>query len=194
MTITPLKTTKNQLNNYESNTKMNTDIQTLIVSHMGLADRIAVSKYRKTPCVNVDEMKSAAYYGLVDAANRYDSQRCDSFEAYACIRISGAICDYLRELSWGSRNNRRTVESYTIEELFNEEEVSDEFFDNVTNSLPYNYKKVLRLRYIEGWQLQDISDEFGVTRGRISQLLKKARNLVRYFWLGKESELWSEVA
>ncbi len=173
---------------------MNTKVQELIVNNMELADRIAFSRTRKAPSINVDELKSAAYFGLVEAANRYDLERCDSFEAFAYIRINGAISDYFRELSWGSRNNRKTVQSYTIEELFDQQEVSDEFFENITHQLPYNCKKVLRLRYIEGWKLKEISDELGLGQARVSQLLTQARNLVKHFWLGRESELWAEVA
>lgn len=174
---------------------MTTNIDELIVNHMDLADRIACNKSRKISCINRDELKAAAYMGLVEAANRYDSLLCDSFEAFAYIRINGAISDYLRELTWGSRKNRKTVEKYTIEELFDIDcSVDEEFFENVTCQLPHNFKRVLRLRYIEGWKLKEIADEFGVGQPRISQLISKAKNLVRHFWLGKESELWAEVA
>jgi len=77
----------------------------LILNHMFLAQKIAKSKKKKISCVSYEELESAAYLGLVEAANLYDSKENDCFAAYAVFRIIGAVQDYLRELSWGSRAN-----------------------------------------------------------------------------------------
>jgi len=77
----------------------------LIYEHMKLAERIALHKSRSVPrSVQPDELISAAYLGLVDAANKFNG--ClESFKAYAIIKINGAIIDYLREASWGARDH-----------------------------------------------------------------------------------------
>ena len=78
---------------------------TLILDYLPLANKLAWKKWRLTPpSVDIDELKSAAYFGLVDSAEKYNVNRGVSFAVYASIRIHGAICDYLRELSWGPRS------------------------------------------------------------------------------------------
>ena len=71
----------------------------LIVNHMNWADKIAVNRTKRLPrCVTLDDIKSAAYLGLVDAATRWKRHYGVPFTAYAATRISGSITDYLREL------------------------------------------------------------------------------------------------
>ena len=76
--------------------------QALVVKFLHLADFFAWEKARQTPiCVTIDELKSAAYMGLVQAAASATS--ADSFYPHA--RIKGEILDYLRTLSWGKRGS-----------------------------------------------------------------------------------------
>lgn len=77
----------------------------LVLENISLAEKIAKSRKRKLSQVSYDELKSAAYLGLVEAAHHYNPQQNDCFPAFAIWRIIGAIRDYLREISWGSRNN-----------------------------------------------------------------------------------------
>jgi len=77
----------------------------LIYKHMELAKRIALHKSKSVPrSVQPDDLISAAFLGLVCAANRFNGCR-DSFKSYAIIKIQGAIIDYLRETSWGARGH-----------------------------------------------------------------------------------------
>lgn len=75
----------------------------LILKHMHLADKIAQGKKRKLFTVSYDELQSAAYFGLVEAACKFDDKKA-SFSTFATYRIIGSIQDYLRSLNWGSRN------------------------------------------------------------------------------------------
>jgi RNA polymerase sigma factor for flagellar operon FliA len=76
----------------------------LIMNHLDLAEKIAMKRNSMVPrSVGSDELVSAAYMGLVEAANRFNGNQA-SFKAYAIIKINGAIIDYLREASWGARN------------------------------------------------------------------------------------------
>lgn len=51
------------------------------------------------PAENLDEMISAGYLGLVEAAGRYDSKSLSDFKSYAFLRIRGAIIDSIRASS-----------------------------------------------------------------------------------------------
>lgn len=82
---------------------------TLIENNLLLARKIAAYQYKKTPkCVSFDELESAAYYGLVDAANRYNG--ITSFDNYASRRIFGEIKDYLRSLQFFANSVRISLE------------------------------------------------------------------------------------
>lgn len=79
-------------------------INQLILDNMIFAESVAKSQIKKTFSVQFDELKSAAYMGLVDAAHKYDGRI--PFQAYAYIRIIGEINDYLRSLCFFGRNCR----------------------------------------------------------------------------------------
>lgn len=49
------------------------------------------------PTSIIEELTSAGYLGLVEAAERFDVNNNSSFKAWAYIRIKGAIIDCLRE-------------------------------------------------------------------------------------------------
>lgn len=77
----------------------------LIIENMFFAEMLAAKIKKKIKNFSYEELKSAAYLGLVESANKYDSLKNSSFRAFAYSRINGAIKDYLREMSWGSRRN-----------------------------------------------------------------------------------------
>ena len=69
----------------------------LVTEHVGMARRIALRVARRLPeGITQDDMISAAYLGLTQAADRYDAKRGESFVAFAEKRIRGAVYDELR--------------------------------------------------------------------------------------------------
>ena len=126
------------------------DRHALILSNISLAEKIAQSRKKKLYHVSFDELKAAAYLGLVQAANSYNSKENDCFPAYAVWRIIGAVRDYLRELSWGTRS--KPIKMIFCEELIisykeeNEEE-NEDLFDNLIQHLPTVNKTVLKLTH-----------------------------------------------
>lgn len=65
----------------------------LMIHRMGLPER------------EFDELRSAAYLGLIDAADRFDGEQDSSFRTYAFYRIRGAIIDNIRRMT-GARGRR----------------------------------------------------------------------------------------
>jgi len=164
----------------------------LIEKHLSLADQIATSKKKNLPrSVHLDELKSAAYLGLVDAAHKYNAERCDTFECYACIRIKGAINDYLRELSWGSRKNPCVYASLEYDPPA-PVTPSGDLFAKVGQGLNEQRRMVLRSYYQDDKTQEEIGSEMGVTKSRVCQILTEACDQIRATW-GRE-ELWGEVA
>ena len=62
---------------------------------------------RLPPHVSFDDLVQAGMLGLIDAVDKFDSQKNVQFLSYARYRIRGAILDNLRQLDWGPRNLRQ---------------------------------------------------------------------------------------
>lgn len=59
--------------------------------------------------VTWEELVSAGYLGLIEAVDRYDEERTNSFSAFARPRIRGAMLDSLRELDVLPRSTRERI-------------------------------------------------------------------------------------
>ena len=55
------------------------------------------------------DLVQCGIFGLIDAIERFDPQRCPRFESYAAQRIRGAIFDELRAQDWVPRSVRGRV-------------------------------------------------------------------------------------
>lgn len=176
--------------------KLSIEQQNLVVSHLPLAQKIARLSQKKYTFLNFDELESAAYLGLSEAALKYNPDLGASFETFASCRIFGAIKDYMRELSWGSRNNPVKTESFEFQEdsVYNEIEDRSDVFDKIIEPLSSINKKILQLYYVEEVKMKDIADGMGVHESRISQILSASRNNLFQYWEQTKSELWAEVA
>ncbi|HVG19658.1 MAG TPA: FliA/WhiG family RNA polymerase sigma factor [Blastocatellia bacterium] len=78
--------------------------ETLVTEYLPLVNSVM---HRLSPrlasSVEADDIRSAGVIGLVDAAQRYDSNREIQFRTYAEFRVRGAMLDYLRSLTWAPR-------------------------------------------------------------------------------------------
>jgi RNA polymerase sigma factor for flagellar operon FliA len=69
----------------------------LIVAHTSMARRIALKMARRCPnWIDREDLVSAGFLGLTEAASRYDETRTEPFPSFAEHRIRGAILDELR--------------------------------------------------------------------------------------------------
>ena len=68
---------------------------------------VAYSLAKTLPAsIEVDDLISMGFMGLMDAADKYDPNRDTSFETYAEYRIRGTILDELRKQDWVPRSAR----------------------------------------------------------------------------------------
>ncbi|GAA3225837.1 FliA/WhiG family RNA polymerase sigma factor [Pseudonocardia petroleophila] len=56
--------------------------------------------------VDLADLVQSGVFGLIDAVERFDPERCPRFESYAAQRIRGAILDELRAQDWVPRTIR----------------------------------------------------------------------------------------
>ncbi len=80
----------------------------MVLDHLHLVKATASSIRKSLPVhADYDDLVQAGIVGLIDAANKYDAEKQNSFPTYAKHRIRGAILDNLRKLDWASRDMRR---------------------------------------------------------------------------------------
>lgn len=143
--------------------------------YMPLADGIACRRARSLPPnVTLEEIRSAAYYALVDAARRFDPGRGVSFPTYARIRISGEITDLLS-------SSRPSVDDLNDvpDRCSNSDSDTSDFFDFVSLELGEEDGKMLRMYYVDGRSLKEVGLSRGVGEARASQIMKDCRSRLR---------------
>ena len=153
-----------------------------VVDYLPLARKMAWLKYKKTPKhITYDELKSAAYMGLVLEGKKYN-HTMGSFSNYASIKISGEIKDYLKSYSISGRY--KNVKLSREESLDNTAEKVDSAVDNadeldyilsVSTGLECDVLKMLMI----GEKSVDVGLKLDLSGGRISQILKGIKENVR---------------
>jgi RNA polymerase sigma factor for flagellar operon FliA len=82
----------------------------LIEMYLPLIRTVACALASRLPsCVDADDLTGVGVMGLIDAVEKYDHAKCDSFKNYARIRIKGAMLDELRSLDWVQRSVRQVA-------------------------------------------------------------------------------------
>jgi RNA polymerase sigma factor FliA len=85
----------------------------LIELYLPLVKKVVTALARHLPPqVDIDDLHSVGTIGLIAAVRRYDSNQEKTFEAYAVMRIRGAILDELRRLDSLPRTARAKARSF----------------------------------------------------------------------------------
>lgn len=178
----------------------------LVIKYMPLADRLAMNRKRKVArSVDLDELKSAAYVGLIDAANKFDTSKAsqntkDPFASYAARRIVGQMMDYLRSCNWIG-NRKKTIPVFSLDTgerpSDNEEGVvkkswlvsnfpqpaeklnKDELFERVVRGLPHKVKEVFRLYYIHDKTMKEVGEAIEISESRVSQMISQHKKYLK---------------
>lgn len=161
----------------------------LIISNLPLAEKLA--KYKKkdlTGRVNLDDLQSAAYFGLVDAASRFDQSRGD-FTKYASVRIMGEMNDCVRK-ELGLRSPVRCVSLNQFGDVFlADTDTFEDFVDTLTFGLSSREQDLFRMYYLERLTQKQIAERLGVHETIVCKSLKECRGKVCRIWQGREQEL-----
>ena len=86
----------------------------LINENILYAKRLARRFYRRRSHTQaeLDDVVSAAYLGLCEAASRFDNAKAGKFQTYSYLRIVGSMYDYLTTNGGFSRANYKILEGY----------------------------------------------------------------------------------
>ena len=145
-----------------------------------------------TPLADDDDLASAAVLGLIDAVDRFEPGRGVPFEAYASLRIRGAIIDELRRTGERSRSNGDDqprilsldglVEEEWMAFLATDDGVVARFdaddlrrrVEGALGSLPPRQREVLARYYAESMTLREAGARMGISEARACQLHGRA--------------------
>ena len=173
---------------------------TLIERHMPLARALARRVHLVDhPLADADDIQSAALLGLIDAVDRFQPGRGVPFEAYASLRIRGAIVDELRrvdERGRGAASHDRPralsldglVEDEWQAVLAVEDDEVDERFEladlrsrvqQALATLPPRQREVLARYSAESLTLREAGQRMGISEARACQLHGRAIHNLR---------------
>lgn len=146
----------------------------MVLDHMNLASKMARNKsISSPPSVSFEELESAAYMGLVDAASKFDPSKGFAFSSYAMFRIEGEMKDYMRKSLIGGHVR-----------LINEGEDFSDNKDSEKEDLDFSClsskeAKILRLYYFDNKAMKEIGFIEGIGESRVSQILKLCRKKLK---------------
>ena len=84
------------------------EFQSIVLQQLPQVKYIARRIHEHLPQhVPFEDLVNAGIVGLIDALNKFDSEKNVKFASYAKFRIRGAILDSLREMDWSPRDLRR---------------------------------------------------------------------------------------
>jgi RNA polymerase sigma factor (sigma-70 family) len=151
--------------------------ETLVLQYMPLAKKLAAQRKKGLPkFVDLEDLISAAYLGLCEAASRFDTSKNVSFSTFAYFRINGAIYDYLRGQGWGA-GNRCDVDVDTQPGF--EETNHNEMLEIVSQGLGDQAQSVLRYYFVDQFSMKEVGEKIGVSESRVSQIVKGCKDHIR---------------
>ncbi len=111
----------------------------LIEAHISYAHAVAAELLARFPShIDRQDVRAAAEYGLVQAANAYDPSKGVAFTTFAYYRIRGAVFDLLRESVKASRFEQAANE-YMLDYTAGASAPSDVEIKNVASGIVASY-------------------------------------------------------
>lgn len=148
--------------------------QQLVLDHIPMALKMARRRsFSAPPNISLDDLRSAAYMGLVDAASRFDPSRGFAFATYARLRIDGEMTDHMRSSLFGSET-RPLMDG---EDFPAPPEPELPLVD--LSCLDVRESRIVRLHYFDNRTLKEIGVSEGVGESRISQILGECRKKLK---------------
>ena len=173
----------------------------LIERYSDLAVGIArCMRIPSTSLADRDDAASAAMIGLIGAVDRFDPRRGVPFEAYAALRIRGAVVDELRRVDERGRADRRPEGAElavslddlmdkgahvgpVVDDGFSERYEQEDLKTRVQDALgrlPARQREVIARYYGDALTLRETGAKMGVSEARACQLHGRAiQNLKR---------------
>lgn len=147
------------------------DINNLITEHMGYAEALACQIKRKLPkYIDIDDLISQAYVGLVESANSY-KESCGSFRTWVFKRVRGSILDFLRK----QKNNIDIDDNYFESKTDNMFEI----FDFLENRAGKQQADMVIMYCLYGFSLKDVAHKYNLSDARICQIVNSTKEKLK---------------
>ena len=175
---------------------------------MGLLTKIAAKlRFRLPPCVDVDDLTGAGSIGLAQAAVAFDSGRRVKFATYAGRRVYGAMLDWLREIDWVPRlerrrskvDGRRLIGTRSLSSSIagcGDAEAADllaadggadgtvaaerrDLVGRLTAGFTRSERMAFELYWFEGQTMREVGRAIGMSESRVSQVMAELLRRVR---------------
>lgn len=153
-----------------------------IIAQIGYVRMFALrAKRRLPPHVELDDLVSAGYLGLMHAARGFDARKGATFRTYASVCIQGAMLEYVRHEHSRSKNYTIPVQlaphhfkSFLHCPDFDLEIQYREARARLAQLLTVREYRVLDALYFKHQRSDHVALTLGISPGRISQIHKKA--------------------
>jgi RNA polymerase sigma factor (sigma-70 family) len=176
------------------------EINELIVRHIDFSEKIARLNCKKYPAISFDELVSAAYMGLVIAANKYKLNRKTKFTTYAYLKINFSIRIYAKE-NYPSRSRvkpflHEQIDRSMMESIPCKNKNSDEseIVEALTQGLNQKEKEIFLDYYLNGKRLSEIAVEKMVDKSKISRIFEDINKKLALKWEYRKFELYSMIS
>jgi RNA polymerase sigma factor FliA len=163
---------------------------------------IGISRCMRIPPTSLadrDDVASAAMIGLIAAVDRFDPRRGVPFEAYASLRIRGAVVDELRRVDERGRPDRRPAgaelaisldallesgahQGPAVDDGFTERFEQEDLKTRIQDALgrlPARQREVIARYYGDELTLREAGAKMGVSEARACQLHGRAIQSLR---------------
>jgi RNA polymerase sigma factor (sigma-70 family) len=165
------------------------------LEHRSQTERLAEVQYRRCGGkVPQGELLSEAHLGLLDAARRFDQTRGVLLGAFVTMIVQQRLRRAVQR--WNQRQAHQVcfTDLDELDSAANKPVVDladpcmpeadgpaavREALERVRRVLPERSYAVLRLHYVEGHALEEIGREMGVSRQRVRQIIKQAKERAR---------------
>ena len=146
----------------------------LISRHLSFAEALAKKKYRTAPSgIELSDLISAAYFGLVQAANKFDINKGGSFTTYAFYRINGEMYSFIgSELQ--ARHKSVSIDATDAQGACLKDVIEDKHHSSIEEIIePLNPvgKQLIMWYYEDRLSMKEIGVKMGVQQPCVSKLL-----------------------
>jgi|SRR5579871_3989801 len=165
--------------------------QELAQAHLHLAETLAWRQYQRCGhTVPLEELQGEARFALTYAASLYDAGKEVPFGAYVTMVIRhrlvqavtmwrrGGRLDFIRFTDLLAQNPEQSAQEFEPicphSREAEEEAGIQELLDRVRQVMPARWFALLQLYFAREYTLEEISEQFDISRERVRQLLAKA--------------------
>ncbi len=137
---------------------------------MDYAKSLACQIKKKLPNhVDIDDLISQAYLGLVESAISY-KEKDGCFKTWSYKRIRGAILDFLR----------KQKNSSEINDNFEAKNTNDyEMLDFLEKKTGKREADMVIMYHLQGFSLKDIASKYNISDVRVCQVMSKTKNKLK---------------